>query len=64
MWADRRTSYALNWSVSDWAETKQLHGLAVDGYIGPNTWRVLVPDAPGTDVDGNGVVDPAEISSS
>jgi Putative peptidoglycan binding domain len=42
---------------------QQLHGLAVDGYIGPNTWRALVPDAPGTDVDGNGVVDPAEISS-
>jgi Putative peptidoglycan binding domain len=42
---------------------QQLHGLSVDGYIGPLTWAALVPDAPGTDVDGSGIVDPDEIST-
>jgi peptidoglycan hydrolase-like protein with peptidoglycan-binding domain len=40
------------------------HGLDVDGWVGPDTWRVLVPDAPGVDVDGNGIVDPPELAPS
>ena len=38
------------------------NGLDVDGWVGPDTWRHLVPGAPGADVDGNGIVDPAELS--
>lgn len=38
-------------------------GLTVDGQVGPATWRLLVPDAPGTDLDGSGVVDPSEVVS-
>jgi murein L,D-transpeptidase YcbB/YkuD len=40
---------------------QQLHGLAVDGQVGPATWALLVDDAPGTDTDNNGIVDPDEI---
>jgi hypothetical protein len=43
---------------------QQMHGLTVDGQVGPATWQLLVPDAPGVDTDGNGVVDPDEISTS
>jgi murein L,D-transpeptidase YcbB/YkuD len=43
---------------------QQLHGLSVDGQVGPATWALLVPDAPGTDADASGIVDPAEISTS
>jgi hypothetical protein len=42
---------------------QQLHDLAVDGQVGPATWALLVPDAPGTDLDHNGIVDPDEIST-
>ena len=42
---------------------QQLHELAVDGQVGPATWALLVPDAPGTDADNNGIVDPDEIST-
>jgi hypothetical protein len=38
------------------------HGLDVDGWVGPDTWSVLVPDAPGVDLNGNGVVDPNELT--
>jgi hypothetical protein len=43
---------------------QQLHGLSVDGQVGPATWALLVPDAPGTDADASGIVDPGEISTS
>ncbi len=39
------------------------HGLTVDGQVGPATWALLVPHAPGIDTDGNGIVDPDEIST-
>jgi len=41
---------------------QQMHGLTVDGQVGPATWALLVPDAPGTDTDGNRIVDPSEIT--
>jgi hypothetical protein len=40
-----------------------MHGLVVDGQIGPATWALLVPGAPGTDADNSGIVDPVEIST-
>jgi murein L,D-transpeptidase YcbB/YkuD len=42
---------------------QQLHDLTVDGQVGPATWALLVPAAPGTDTDHNGIVDPDEIST-
>lgn len=42
---------------------QQMHGLTVDGQVGPATWALLVPDAPGTDTNGNRIVDPNEIST-
>ena len=41
---------------------QQGNGLQVDGWVGPDTWGLLVPDAPGVDVDGSGRVDPDELS--
>jgi hypothetical protein len=38
------------------------NGLEVDGLVGPITWAALVPSAPGNDGDGNGVVDPDELT--
>lgn len=37
-------------------------GLDDDGWVGPDTWSALVPDAPGTDANGNGLVDPWELA--
>jgi murein L,D-transpeptidase YcbB/YkuD len=42
---------------------QRMHGLAVDGQVGPATWAVLVPDAPGADLDDSGIVDPDEITT-
>ena len=38
-------------------------GLTVDGLVGRETWTHLVPDAPGQDNNGNGVVDPFEVTT-
>ena len=38
-------------------------GLTVDGLVGRETWTHLVPDAPGQDLNGNGVVDPFEVTT-
>jgi peptidoglycan hydrolase-like protein with peptidoglycan-binding domain len=40
-------------------------GLEADGLVGPDTWSALiaqVPPVPGTDTDGNGIVDPWELA--
>ena len=38
-------------------------GLTVDGLVDRETWTHLVPDAPGQDNNGNGVVDPFEVTT-
>ena len=38
-------------------------GLTVDGMVDRETWTHLVPDAPGQDNNGNGVVDPFEVTT-
>ena len=41
---------------------QQANGLEVDGLVGPETWAALTGgSAPGTDTDGNGVIDPSEL---
>jgi peptidoglycan hydrolase-like protein with peptidoglycan-binding domain len=38
-------------------------GLPADGLVGPATWTAMFPDgAPGVDADGNGTVEPWEVS--
>ncbi len=37
--------------------------LEVDALVGPQTWKALVPNAPGTDANGNGIVDPRELAT-
>ena len=42
-------------------EFQFLEGLEVDGLVGPNTWLALVGPQPGSDLDGNGIIDPDEV---
>lgn len=42
---------------------QQVSGLNADGLVGPLTWAAMFPDgAPGTDADGDGTVEPWEVS--
>lgn len=42
---------------------QDLSGLTIDGLVGPATWRTLTAGRiSGTDSDGNGVIDPAEVT--
>ena len=38
-------------------------GLTADGLVDRETWTHLVPHAPGQDNNGNGVVDPFEVTT-
>ncbi len=38
------------------------HGIEVDGLVGPDTWRLLVPEAAGVDVDGDRIIEPTEMN--
>lgn len=38
-------------------------GLTVDGLVGSETWKSLIPDPLGVDLNGNGVVDPFEVTT-
>ena len=41
---------------------QRIHGLNADGLVGPLTWAAMFPDgAPGTDGDGDGIVEPWEV---
>ncbi len=42
---------------------QQQFGLTVDGLVGRETWTSLLPDAPGQDLNNNGVVDPFEVTT-
>jgi peptidoglycan hydrolase-like protein with peptidoglycan-binding domain len=36
-------------------------GLEVDGLVGPHTWSTLGVSMPGSELDGNGIIDPYEV---
>ncbi len=38
------------------------NGIEVDGLVGPDTWRLLVPEAAGVDVDGDRIIEPTEMN--
>ena len=42
---------------------QQQFGLTVDGLVGRETWTSLLPDAPGEDLNANGIVDPFEVTT-
>lgn len=42
-------------------EFQSANGLEVDGLVGQNTWAALGLNPPGTDLDGDNVIDPQEI---